>query len=397
VLLVLVIGCLCGPGCAISRGPAVPSTLTEKAVLPGMEGCRIWADDIKQPAFERMWDESIARERALVGAGAPLPPADFLVISGGGPDGAYGAGIICAWTEAGNRPQFKVVTGVSTGALTAPFAFLGPDYDHVLKEVYTSLHTSGIMESRWLLAALFGDALDDTVPLQRMLAKLVDQAMLERIAAEYKKGRLLLIGTTDLDVGRPVIWDIGAIASSGAPKALETVRKIMIASAAIPAAFPPVMFDVEVDGKKYQELHVDGGAIRQAFLYPPHFHLKTESVKLHAGRTRTAWIIRNARLDPDWASTQRQTLRIAARAISALLASEGKGDLDRMYLTTRRDGVGFNLAFIPPDFDVKPKEDFDPDYMRPLFERGRSDLLAGKVWKDVPPEFDEADFKSTIR
>lgn len=385
------------PGCSPSRTDAVPLEMTDRAVLPGMDACRFWADEHQQAGFDQMWKASIERETAHLAAGSALPPADYLVISGGGPDGAYGAGLICGWTETGKRPHFKIVTGISTGALTAPFAFLGPEYDHVLSEVYTQVKTDQIMDPRWIFAAFFDDALMDTTPLHELLAKYVDEELLRKVAEEYAKGRLLLIGTTNLDARRPVIWNIGAIASSGDPKALATVRKILIASAAIPAAFPPVLFDVEVDGKKYQELHVDGGAMNQAFLYPSHFHLKTEEAAAHAGRERTAWVIRNARLDPEWASTQRQTLKIAGRAISALIASQGEGDLDRMYLITRRDGVEFNLAYIPPDFDLKPKEDFDPNYMRPLFERGRQDLLSGKAWSDIPPDFDEADFEKTLK
>lgn len=387
-------------GCAPSRGVAVPHEMTSRAVVPGIENCRFWSDEPKTNAFEQMWEHSIQREREYLraaGKNDDLPPADYLVISGGGSDGAYGAGLICAWTQTGKRPVFKIVTGISTGALTAPFAFLGPEYDPVLREVYTQVRTAGIAQPRWIFAALFDDALEDTTPLRALLAKHVNQKMLAQIADEYRKGRLLLVGTTNLDARRPMIWDIGAIAASGHPQALEIVRKILIASAAIPGAFPPVLFDVEVDGKQHQELHVDGGALCQAFLYPTHFHLKSESSARHAQRERRAWIIRNARLDPDWASTQRQTLKIAGRAISALIASQGEGDLDRMYLICRRDGVAFNLAYIPADFDVKAREDFDPDYMLPLFERGQKDMLSGKAWSDIPPEFDEHDFETTVK
>jgi len=224
-----------------------------------------------------------------------------------------------------------------------------------------------------------------------LLAAHVDKDFLAEIAAEYAKGRLLLIGTTNLDARRPNIWNIGAIASSGDPGAVALVRKILIASAAIPAAFPPVMIDVEVDGKKYQEMHVDGGALRQVFLYPIRLEFGRESQEKGMGRDRTAYVIRNARLDPDWAATQRQTLKIASRAISALIASQGVGDLYRVYLTTRRDGIDFNLAFIPAEFNLVPKEDFDPEYMKPLFELGRRDMLEGKAWHKSPPGFDESD------
>jgi predicted acylesterase/phospholipase RssA len=183
------------------------------------------------------------------------------------------------WTAVGTRPTFKMVTGVSTGELIAPFAFLGSDYDAQLREVYTTMTPDKVFRMRGLTAALFDDAMADTGPLAEIIAKYADQKMFDAIAAEYKKGRLLMIGTTDLDAQRPVIWNIGAIAASGHPGALDLFRKILRASAAIPGAFQPVLIDVELDGKKYQELHVDGGAIAQLFLYPPSIDMSASNIK----------------------------------------------------------------------------------------------------------------------
>ena len=118
------------------------------------------------------------------------------------------------------------------------------------------------------MAALFDDAMADTSPLAETIARYTDQAMFDAIAREYQKGRLLLIGTTDLDAQRPVIWNVGAIAASRHPKSLDLFRKILLASASIPGAFQPVLLDVEIDGARFQEMHVDGGAIAQLFLYP---------------------------------------------------------------------------------------------------------------------------------
>jgi predicted acylesterase/phospholipase RssA len=176
----------------------------------------------------------------------------------------------------------------------------------VLRHVYTEVDQSAIFESRSMLTALFSDALSDTTPLFQLISQYVDDHMLAAIANEYRKGRLLLIGTTDLDAQRPVIWNIGAIAASGRPGAVELVRKILLASAAIPAAFPPVLIDVEVDGRPYQEMHVDGGAIARTFLYPPTL---TAGVNLRTGslaRERHAYVMRNGRLDPEWSSTDRR-------------------------------------------------------------------------------------------
>ncbi|MGH6933783.1 MAG: hypothetical protein ACREEE_15280 [Dongiaceae bacterium] len=200
-------------------------------------------------------------------------------------------------------------------------------------------------------------------------------------------GRFILIGTTNIDARRPVIWNIGKIATSGNPKALELVHKILIASAAIPAAFPPMMIDVDVNGKHYQEMHVDGGASAQVFVYPSRLKLGEITEEAGVTRERRAFVIRNSRLDPDWADTERQTLSIAGRAVSSLIQTQGVGDLYRIYATTQRDGVEFNLAFIPPDFNVQSKEPFDQHYMNELFKVGYDLGKSGYPWAKAPPGY----------
>ena len=213
-----------------------------------------------------------------------LPPVNYLAVSGGGDNGAFGAGLMNGWTETGTRPEFKMVTGVSTGALIAPFAFLGSDYDATLREVYTTMTPEKVYRARGFSAALYDDAMADTTPLSQVIAGYADQKMFDAIAREYQKGRLLMIGTTDLDAQRPVIWNIGALAASGHPGALDLFRKILRASAAIPGAFQPVLIDVEIDGRKYQEMHVDGGAIAQLFLYPASIDLSKSGVRRGTAR-----------------------------------------------------------------------------------------------------------------
>src|SRR4029077_12769225 len=173
--------------------------------------------------------------------------ANLLVISGGGDNGAFGAGLLIGWSERGDRPQFNLVTGISTGALTAPFAFLGRDYDSTLREIYTQTGPGDIFTKRDIFAAVSNDAMTDTAPLKAMITRYLDEALIEKIAQEYAKGRLLLVATTNLDQGRPVIWNIGAIAESKQPGARELIVKVLLASAAIPGVFPPVMFDIEIN------------------------------------------------------------------------------------------------------------------------------------------------------
>ena len=370
------------------RQAAVPTALTEQAtVLGGLPNARYFADTQAADMIKEAY-AALARERAQPGAvtvAGSLPTANFLALSGGGDAGAFGAGLLVGWTERGDRPEFKLVTGVSTGALIAPFAFLGPRYDSVLHEVYTGVERSDIFETRNMLTAVFNDALGDTSPLFKLISRHIDENFLAEVAAEYAKGRLLLIGTTNLDAQRPVIWNIGVIAASGRPGALDLVRRILLASAAIPAAFPPVLIDVEAGGERYQEMHVDGGAIAQTFLYPSTVTAGADLRRGPLARERRAYIIRNGRLDPEWASVDRRVLSIAGRAVATMIHFSGQNDIIRLQNTSARDGVDFNLAYIGRDFTVEHKEDFEPSYMRALFEYGRAQIRNGSAWHKSSP------------
>lgn len=379
------------------RLSAVPEDRTLDGVIPDIPNARFWVDKEMEP-YIREAVQSAEREKAYlasIGQSGPLPPAYFLAVSGGGDNGAFGAGLLKGWTKHGDRPVFKAVTGVSTGALIAPMAFLGPEYDDALQEAYTAVTQKDIFEARGMLAGLFSDAMADTVPMTKLIERFVTPAFLDAIAAEYAKGRLLFVGTTNLDARRPIIWNMTAIAASKAPGAIELFRKILLASAAIPGAFPPVMIDIEIDGQKYQEMHVDGGAMAQVFLYPPSLKLKEQAAAIGMVRDRHVYIIRNARLDPDWADVERRTFSIAGRAISSLIQTQGIGDLYRIYLATQRDGIGYNLAFIGPDFAVKHDAEFDPVFMRALFDYGYDLAKQGYPWRKSPPDFEGLDIEPT--
>ena len=378
-------------GCAtLSRLPAAPPQVTERAA-PTVGPLRYLVARDPQP-FVQEAREAARKElawRASQGLTGPLPPTSLLAISGGGEDGAYTAGVLNGWTAHGDRPEFRAVTGISTGALIAPFAFLGPRYDHVLREIYTGVSQKDIFRKRNLLSGLFGDAMADTTPLLHLTARYVDRPLLDEIAAEYAKGRLLMVGTTNLDTLEPVIWNMTAIAASKDPNALQLFRRVLLASASIPGAFPPVMIDVVVDGVRYQEMHVDGGTMAQVFAYPPALHLREEAAAKGIKRDRAIYILRNARLDADWASVKRRTLSIASRAISSLMQTQGIGDLYRIYLTTQRDGVAFNLAFIPSSFTMRRREQFDTEYMRGLYKVGFDLARGGYPWAHAPPGYEE--------
>ena len=385
----LVVGALLQACGSLPRLDAVPSTLTETAVIPGIPNSRNWLDRDLAPFIQAVLQDDKREREALAKAGKtsdPLPPASLLAISGGGDAGAFAAGLLAGWTAHGSRPEFRVVTGISAGALIAPFAFLGPRYDDVMRSVFTSVHSDDIFHGRNVLLGLASDGMADSGPLSRLVAKYVTPEILAAVAEEYAKGRVLEIGTTDLDAGRPVTWNMGAIASSNAPGALELFRKVMIASTSIPGEVSPVMIDTEVDGKHFQEMHVDGGVITQVFLYPPRILSDLERATGRPYRRELhAYVIRNGRLEPTWSDTQRHTLDIGARAISALIQTQGINDLYRIYQTAKRDGVDFNLAYIGSDFNYPHHAKFDPEYMKRLFDHAYQLSVKGYPWHKEPP------------
>ncbi len=377
---------------SIERLPAVPLAMGYDIRPLDIPYSRFYADG--DPAQLRaLAHEVIAKSRAAHGSAGAAPgtrrAATFLAISGGGDDGAFGAGLLVGWTARGDRPEFNVVTGISTGALSAPFAFLGPDYDDELKSVYTETSASDIFsDENPLVSIISGDAAADTTPLKRLIGRFVDEEMIRRIAAEYAKGRLLLVATTNLDQARSVIWNIGAIAQSTDPRARELIIEVLRASASIPGAFPPVMLDVTLDGKRYEEMHVDGGAMTQMFLYPPSLRLREVGPKA-TQKKDVAYIIRNGRLFRPEQSVKRQTLAIAGQAIATMTAANGMNDLYRIYLTAKRDGIDYNLVFLDDEFAVPYEGPFNKIYMNTLFEFGYRKGLAGIAWHKVPPGYEE--------
>jgi hypothetical protein len=362
-------------GCALPRQPAVPGALRTEATIPGIPGARFFSES-PDPELTR-WILATQRQRGTGGE------ANVLAISGGGEDGAFGAGLITAWTRRGDRPEFDVVTGVSTGALTAPLAFLGPSRDRQLEQVYTQLPPAEIFDWRPYSATLFDDGLWNSAPLLRTIRQIVDQRMLEEIAAAYDRGRLLLIGTTDLDARRSVVWNMGAIARSGAPGALELARRVLLASASIPAAFPPVMINVEAGGRSWQEMHVDGGAVSQAFLFPERVAAAARAAGARQPRSRI-WLIHNGRAEPAGGEVPRLTLSIAGAAIATMTAAGASGDVRRIWLRAERAGFDFNLAEISDEFTTPYEGLFDPAYMRPLFAYGVRRMTEGRAWMKAP-------------
>jgi predicted patatin/cPLA2 family phospholipase len=365
----------------------VPAGLADEVEIPGIPDARFWGDEY--PKYTRALllnsTDEMLKERNL---GIYGVPHNYLAISGGGAHGAFGAGLLYGWTQAGTRPEFTMVTGVSTGALIAPFAFLGSEYDEQLKLVYTTTSTDQIARKRWLISALFSDSIADTTPMAELIASYITPAMVEKIAQEHNKGRRLLIGTVNLDAGRSVIWNIGAIARSEHPDKVHLIHKIMRASASVPVAFPPVYFEVENNGVTYNEIHVDGGTGSQVFVYPAAIDWREVLDKLKVPGKPNVYIIRNSYIDPTYEIKRYKIINIAGRTISSLIRTQGLGDLYEIYSLCQRDETEFNLAYIPRSFRYEKSEGFDPVFMGELFDLGYELAIDGVEWLKGPPGFE---------
>ncbi|HMO45829.1 MAG TPA: patatin-like phospholipase family protein [Rubrivivax sp.] len=388
LLAAIVLPLLLGACGQLPRHPA-PAQDALKGTIPHFAEVRAWAGRPNM-ALEDDLALSFAQESAQ-----DFPPAAdgtvryaHLALSGGGANGAFGSGFLNGWSSTGTRPVFKIVTGVSTGALMAPFAFIGQDYDPALKEFYTTTSSRDIFMLGstfgllWQLLA--GEALADTRPLQAMIARHVDAGLLERVADAHRRGRRLYIGTTNLDAPRFVVWNMGLIASSPRPEALELFRKVMLASASIPVAFPPLLFEVELapGGPRYDEMHVDGGVGARVFLNGGVF--RGSIIRERGGRggagTEDIYVIHNGQLVPQPDPIQRSLSQIAVRVIDATGRAMAIGDLFRIQGYAQQEGGSFRWITIPEDMNMAGDEVFDPAQMQLLYDLGQRMALGSAPW-----------------
>ena len=345
------------------------------AVPIGPTSIRFWADS-QISAFQ-----SAARQAVPV-AGQPFV---YLALSGGGGGGAFGAGVLAGWTASGKRPEFTVVSGVSVGALIAPFAFLGPDYDARLKQIYTDGEAERLISHPDPIGAIFGVALFGHGELRKLVSRYVDEAMFEAIAREDRKGRRLLVVTTNLDAQRAIIWDMGAIAAIGGPKAFKLFGDVLAASASVPVIFAPQMIDTEVLGKHFQEMHVDGSVSVPVFTLPDAYLLGGKTIVSRNGRP-DIYIIENGRIEAGFAVVPNQSEVIAAEAFSTMNRVGTQAILVQTYRAARRDGIGFHLTYVGKDYPATTGTGFETDAMRRLYGYGYEKAAGGTFWSSEPPQ-----------
>ena len=338
-------------------------TLADEAVaqLPGM------------PADARFWGDSVADfQHAL-----PAEPGAWLILSTGGEEGAYGAGFLNGWAATGTRPQFSVITGVSTGALMATYVFAGGRYDEELHQVYTTISATDIFE-----VATTPESLTDTWPLGKTIDKRVTPEMLAAVAAEHQKGRRLFVLTTNLDAGRPTVWNMGAIAVQGGDAALKLFRQVLLAAASVEGMFPPVYITVEANGRQFQEMHGDGGATGPLFFGPepylaPNSPLRLPSTGIYA--------IFNGKLTTEFYLPSRTTAAILGRSIGIALKAGGRLQLGLAGLAAQKAGIPFNVTYVDEGFDQVGRGIFDPKYMNALYDYGLAQGRSDNRFHKGPP------------
>jgi len=325
-------------------------------------------------------------------------PRNVLALSSGGLYGAYSAGVLDGWSRTGTRPEFDVVTGSSTGALIAPFAFLGPEYDAQATKLYTGVRAEDIFRVRAWVTIPFRDSLATTAPLRKLIQDQINQPLMEKIAAEHKKGRRLYVGTTDLFTRRAVIWDMGAIASRPCPEGCTLFRDVLLASASVPGVFPPVAFQIEVDGRRELELHVDGAITAPLFMPPGVF----ATAAFLAGPNPNPnpmpgspnfYAIVAGKLYPDPGPVRRRVLPVMGASTEALLYAQCRAELANVYWQSRLAGMRYHMIALRQDAEivVNTAVSFDQEVMAELYREGLQDGMDGPRWMYIPPALSPCD------
>jgi predicted acylesterase/phospholipase RssA len=363
-ILLTIVSLLAMAGCA-------PIAIHEATSAPGEapDAIRTLGPDRR---FSTISSQSVARRLRGQQAGQSV---NILALSGGGADGAFGAGALVGLTRSASRPQFSVVTGVSAGALIAPYAFLGPDWDAKLAEVYTSGRAEHLLQSRGF-GALFGSSLYRGEPLRILVDRYATDELIQAVAHEASAGRLLLVATTDVNSGEAVVWDLGSIALNGGPGARALFRDVLVASASVPGLFPPVVIRVQEEQALYEEVHVDG-TTTVPFLMP----LAFVEPSLGAGvRSTAVYIIVDGRLSEQRASIRLRARSILSRSVSAGLNHMIRTSLELAATDAELEGAKFQFAAIPADYPPLDPFDFRTPTMRSLFQYGYECAQAGRLW-----------------
>lgn len=357
-------------GCSWRDGPRVPEPLALKNWLNAHH-----ADDYRDADAAAVEGLALAMQGA-----APERPADkpinVLSVSGGGKYAAFAAGALNGWTATGTRPTFDVCTGISSGAAVAFMAFLGPKYDDQLRDIFLNLKRSDLFVWRPVRGIATGSGLMSSHPLEQLLAARITDAIVADLRDAHAAGRRLFVGTQNVFTHRLVVWDVGALAASGRPDAVELVRKVLLAACSIPGIVPPVEFDVTINGKHYKELHADAGNLSQVFV--------RTSGALPAGSA--VWVLSAGKTHPNAAKGRPRVIESMALAVSAGLYSLFRADCMKLYALCGVTRSRFNLMAVPQDFRGRTSSMvFDREESERLYLTGYQ-MASGAAWQTRPPD-----------
>ncbi len=378
------LGCLLAAACSSLPRQQAPLVAQQADAVPvGFPSEVRWRGEATRSDFRH---QALQLQERMTKA-ADGGPLNLLALSGGGAGGAFGAGVLVGWGRSGTRPRFQVVTGVSTGAMIAPLAFLGADGDRLLEEAFSGTASKGILQPHWE-GALFGVSVFRGEPLREMVNRFVTADLLQAVAAEAAKGRLLLVATTDLDRNSLVIWDMGAIAAHGGPEARKLFRDVLVASASVPGVFPPVPIRVEAAGKTYEEMHVDGGTTASLVAAPDiGAVIAHDFPQLRGARM---YILINGKLGVPEETASMMTVSILQRSVGAALKSITRGNVEVAYAFARRHEMSLQATAVPVDYPFGGSLDFAPATMKALFDYGARCAAEDRVWADALDVLDAA-------
>lgn len=360
-------------GCAADRAnrSGYSIEMSSNAIVPHIENARIWADDPKI-ASGGLWSPS-----ALKDINAPI---SMLTLSGGGAEGAFGAGFLKGWSQTGTRPQFSVVSGTSAGALLAPFAFLGPRYDHVLAQIFTQERTSKLVRVAGL-SAIFGTSVFSAEPLEKMVAHYVTPELIQEIAKEHAKGRRLYVITTNIDTQRTAIWNMGAIASAKTPAALGLFRKVLLASASVPGVLPPQYIEVSHNGQSFREMHLDGGVTANIMLLPEAI-LQTGHYRRLASKP-TLYLLFNGKIGHEYKLVKPQTISILERSFGTAIKASSRQSIIAARQFAKSQGWNLKIAALATDFESPLNEvELNEQELTALFDEGVKSGSQRDAWRD---------------
>lgn len=343
------------------------------ADIEGFDAIRTYADSTGSLPRARAWLPASQRRRM-----------NYLVLSGGGAGGAFSVGALKAWSDKGGRPQFDIVSGVSTGALIAPFAFLGPAYDETLVELYTSGLAEKLIDVGFLPAGLLGASLLKQEPFRELVERYLTRDIMANIAAEHRKGRRLLVLTSNLDSQRAVIWNLGAIADSDGPDALKLFRDIVMASASLPGLYPAVLIKARAGKQVVEEMHSDGGSASQILTIPEGWIANADKEQWPSRARLNMYILVNNALMPEFAMTANNTFIVMARASSSLIKAQTRTALLATYAYAKKTGIRFRMASIDKEVPYEMINPFGTSYMRAVYKLGYDGMMGGSFWKDRP-------------